>query len=243
MPMGSTIVTAAVLERQVDGSAWLACPAGGLPRPGQYLHAWSPADPYAPLPAAVFPGGLTWTAAPEEAAAQASAEVYLRSAPPVPESWEIGTLLRLRGPLGRGFDLPAGVRSLALVSLLARPDRLLPLVQPVLEAGGGVALFSDGELPQLPLAVEAYPLEAIAELRSWPDYFVFDIPHERLAGLRDLLELAAHERLPAPAQALVDMPLPCGGLGGCGACTVTGRHSSFLACDDGPVFDLERLDW
>jgi hypothetical protein len=237
------MATGTVLEVQADGSIWLACPGASLPSPGQYLHAWSPADPAAPIPAALFAGGLVWKAAPEEAAEQAAGEVYLRCAPPVPINWGIGSLLKLFGPLGRGFDLPGRVHSLALVSVQGGAERLLPLIPPVLDEGGGVALFSDETLPQLPLAVEAYPLAAIAELRNWPDFFVFELPFERLPELRDLLELPAHERLPAPAQALVDLPMPCGGLADCGACTVSGRFSGFLACKDGPVFDLERLEW
>lgn len=242
MPIGDEIINATVVEMQVNGALWLAYPSTRIPQPGQYLYSWSPADSSAPLPAVLFPGGLEWLADPQPEE-QAGGQIYLHCAPGAPQSWGIGTPLKLRGPLGRGFDLPGKVQNLALVSLGGSAERLLPLIPPVLDRNGAVALFSDQALPQLPMAVEAYPLGAIAELLDWPNYFVLEMPVERLAGLRDLLELAAHERLPAPAQALVDLPMPCGSLGDCGACTVYGRYSSFLACEDGPVFDLERLDW
>ena len=230
-----------VLEVQLDGAAWVACPSGIFPQPGQYLAAWTPADSLHPLPYLLFPGGLTWLAEQEQKPLDRPGRT-LRFATPLP-AWEAGTILQLRGPLGQGFHMPKDVRRLLLVALGTHTERLLPLMQPVLEGGGGVALFTDASLPQLPLSVEAYPLESLPEFRGWPDYIALDLPVEKLSGLRKHFGLGAHAVLGIPAQALVTLPMPCTAIGDCGACTVEGRFSNYLACKDGPVFDLGRLAW
>jgi hypothetical protein len=48
--------------------------------------------------------------------------------------------------------------------------------------------------------------------------------------------------MPCPAQALVLMPMPCGALGSCGVCALTdSKGQIMLACEDGPVFEWDRL--
>jgi NAD(P)H-flavin reductase len=37
--------------------------------------------------------------------------------------------------------------------------------------------------------------------------------------------------------------MPCSGLADCGVCAVPARRGYKLACKDGPVFDLDELDW
>jgi len=71
--------------------AQISCPADMVPSPGQYLLAGI-ASPSDPLPVPLFsteskPGG------------------FIASAP-IPDFWTPGTIITLRGPLGRGFDLP-----------------------------------------------------------------------------------------------------------------------------------------
>ncbi|MFN2197591.1 MAG: hypothetical protein ACK2UW_15845 [Anaerolineales bacterium] len=239
---GTTTSRGTVVEVQVDGSIWMACSPGSVPAPGQYLQAWAPGDAQTPLPATLFPGGMNWSS-DIDPSGRPMAETLVRFVPPRPVEWGIGTVVHLRGPLGLGFHLPQSVRQVALIALGDSIKRLLPLINPVLAEEGAVAVFTDAPLPQLPLAVEAYPLQAAAELLQWPGYAAFDIPWEKLPGLRSTLGLEPHASLACPAEALITLPMPCAGIAGCGACTIAGRHSNFLACEDGPVFDLSRLAW
>jgi hypothetical protein len=234
--------TGEIIEIGLGGVAWLALAESALPRPGQYLHAWSPLDLGAPLAECLYPGGLPPTMATSEPQAGESLAIF-QVAPPVPPHWGVGTLLILRGPLGQSFTLPSRVRRLALVALDGMVDRLLPLVGALDLEETAVALFADGDLPLLPLAIEAYPLAALPENIAWPDFMAFDLSPDSLPGLRRSLGLDPGAVLPCPAQALVVLPMPCAGIGDCGACAVQGRHSTFLACKDGPVFDLNRLDY
>jgi hypothetical protein len=235
--------TGNIVEIQSDGGVWISCLEKYIPSPGQYLAAWNPAEPYDPLPTVLFPGGKTWRSEHYADGQNKDVMVQVRFAPPFPSHWQIGSKLRLFGPLGQGFRPPKQVRRLGLVCLSSDVNRLLPLVQPALDEEAAVALFSDAPLPQLPLAVEAYPLSAVVEFLEWPDYLAFDLPVNRLPELRQVLGLAADRRLTVPAQVLVTLPMPCVGMGDCGACAVEGRHSNFLTCKDGPVFDLERLNY
>lgn len=219
------------LDRDGNPAAWIDCPRRAIPSPGRYLLA---ADGAAVLAEPLF-------------AAQVSPAGFL-AAPPVPARWHPGAPLSLIGPLGRGFRVPADARRLAVAALGDTVARVLPLIAQALSAGLEVALFSDAPLPDLPSALEAQPLDALAESASWVDFLALDLPLVILPELRAILGPLSVRGWPSPAQALVHSPMPCGGIGECGVCAVPGRarsgHSSWqLACRDGPVFDLEDLDW
>ncbi len=208
-------------------SARIACPAGAVPAPGQYLLTRHPAEVDAALALPLFLDEI-------------SGGGFL-AAPPVPETWSPGIALLLRGPLGRGFRLPAGVKRLALAALGETAARLMPLARQVLSAGGDVTLFADFPILAIPSALEFYPLAALPEALSWADFLAVDLPLSDLSHLHDRLGLLPGTPLPCPGQALVLSPMPCGGLASCGACALPVRRGWKLACEDGPVFELVGL--
>jgi hypothetical protein len=209
----------------------IACPL--RPAPGQYLLA-QPLEGGAALPTVLFSSGE----APDGFAA----------APPLPYSWRPGTELLLRGPLGKGFSLPEGVRRVCLLALDAAPSRLLPLAYLAFERRAEAALLCDPRTidlaaHQLPVCLEIDPLDALPSLLSWADFLAVDLPAAHLPQLRQRLGLKPGERLPCAVQVLVATSMPCGGAADCGVCAVKGRRGWLLACKDGPVFDLNDLDW
>lgn len=218
------------LDEQGLRGAWIECPPGKAPEAGQYLLAWDPADRAAPLAAALFPAQI------ERDAFQAAA--------PVPPGWQPGTRLALRGPLGKGFSVPAQARRVVLAALGESASRLLALVPALLARETALALFTDCPLPALPPAVEIYPLAGLPEALAWADFLALDLPVSKLDGLRRVLRLEPGTPVPCPAHALVLASMPCGGVAECGACAVPRRGSGWrLACQEGPVFDLHTLSW
>ena len=213
----------------IEPAAWIDCPSEAIPAPGRYSAAWSVADSSAPLSTPLF-------------AAQIAQDGFL-AAPPIPSSWEPGAKLELRGPLGRGFTLPASARRLALAALAETSARLLPLIPMALQSDLAVALFSDFPIPDIPSAVEIYPVQDLPEALAWADLLLLDAPVSELERLRVKLHLKPEDWLPCPAQALVLTAMPCSGIAECGACFVPGRHRWKQACQDGPVFDLNELSW
>lgn len=203
------------------------------------MLAWAVRDGSAALATPLFCGG--WTAAQDEPANDGT--VCWQAAGPLPAGWGLGTELALRGPFGKGFQLPVGVRRVVAVALTRTPDRLLPLVRQALTQGAAVALFTDMPSGTLPEAVEIYPTGALHDYADWPDYLALDIPAEMLGSLRKVLGLRVDEALSCMAEALVEIAMPCGGLGECGVCAIPGRRSYRLACVNGPVIDLRRLSW
>lgn len=221
-------VSEIIWQPQAGRSARIACPTAAVPTPGRYVLAWSPEDVDAPLAAPLF----TALTLPDGFIA----------ASPIPLAWEPGTTLTLRGPLGRGFEPPSGLRRLALAALGPSLACLGPLMETALEQGGEVALFTDAPLPALPPAVEANPLAALPDALTWADFLALEIPLERLDGLPAHLGLDPAARdLPCLAQALVLTAMPCAGIGACGACSLETRHGWKLACEDGPVFPMADL--
>lgn len=215
----------------VDGlqAAWIACPPTSLPVPGQYLSAWSAEEPLAPLATTLFAGEIL-------------ADRFL-ALPPLPPTWQPGTNLALRGPLGHGFDPPETSRRIALAALGQSCRRLIPLAIHMLERGSAVALFTDAWLPPLPAALEANPLNHLAEAIAWADFLALEVDSTTLPRLRNILGLQPTERLPILAQALYLVDMPCAGLSACGACWTPARRGLLHACSDGPVFNLDDLEW
>ncbi len=162
---------------------------------------------------------------------------------PLPGMWQPGLALRLLGPLGRGFNLPVPLRRLALAVIDDSPSRLLYLARQANRQGAEVALFADPPLPVLPSWLEASPLASLPEALAWADFLALDLPLEFLPRLRQLLELPGQSGCPCQTQALLRLPMPCGAVAECGACAVPVRHGWQLACKDGPVFDLNDLEW
>lgn len=214
------------MRMEADGAlaAAIACPPRAVPAPGQYLQVAADGDV---LGAALFFAG--------------ERKGGFLAAPPLPAGWAPGTPLALRGPLGRGFHLPENLGRLALGAAGESPSKLLPLATAALARRAAVTLYCDLPLPDLPAALEAYPLEALPEALAWADFLAIDLPLAGLPGLGERLGLAPGSLPACPGQVLVHAPMPCAGLAECGACAVQTRRGWKLGCVDGPVFDLQDV--
>src|SRR5689334_14971114 len=112
MHTGKGQVLELILE---DGfrQARIDCPSNLIPAPGQYLLAGDGSD--SPLPVPLFHTD--------------SAPQGFIAAAPIPESWNPGQELQLRGPFGRGFTLPISAHKVGLVAWDVSSARLRGLVQ------------------------------------------------------------------------------------------------------------------
>lgn len=211
----------------VDGlhAARINCPLSFAPAPGQYLLARQ-AQSDAPLSAVVY-------------CAERVDDGFV-SAPGLPDAWQRGNRLHLRGPLGHGFTVPKSARRVALIAWDDGPRRLLALLETVARQEASVTLVCQNPPEELPLQVEVLPLKALGEVLRWADYAAFDAARESLPALKDRLQRGL--LVAGGAQVLVRTPMPCGGLARCGVCTCRARAGSLLACEDGPVFDASLLD-
>jgi dihydroorotate dehydrogenase electron transfer subunit len=237
MPILEARLTTVRMEEA--GGVYLAldCPSEARPAPGQYLLAVAQGEGSpSPLGQALFPGG--W---PGLHRSDPHAVLTFSAEQP---GWLPGTRLSLRGPLGTGFQLPAGTRRLALAALGPGTPRLLPLATQALESGLEVALFSSARLPPgLPAELEIFPLSSVPQALMWADHMALDLALSDLPVLRRTLGLGPAERFRGTAQVLVETPMPCGGMADCGVCAVPGRKGWRMACLEGPVFDLEQVEW
>lgn len=207
----------------------IACAPEYIPEPGQYIKASFVGDGDSPLGITLFASGYS--------------EYGFVCRPPASENWQPGAALNLSGPYGHGFNLPAHHSRLALVSLSARFDNLIPLADRALKLSYAVTLFGSQSIPQLSIEIEAYPLEALPEMLSWADLLAIEAPRLMLNRVRPFLGLDDKARLPVPAQILIETAMPCAGIGDCGACAIPLRHGWVTACRDGPVFNLEDLEY
>jgi hypothetical protein len=219
-----------VFEIHLDSSFGIHCPPELIPSPGQYSFAHAPASA-SPLAVPVFFSD--------------SAPDGFRSAP-LDVDWMPGTKLNLRGPLGRGFTIPAFARKVALAALDESAARLRGLILPALNQGAEVVLVSDSVLDGLPESVEVQPLQALTEIYQWADYAAFDVARENLNQLKEKLGRLTQAKTPREAavskgQVLIRAPMPCGALAECGVCALTVHHEWKMICKDGPVFEMGEL--
>jgi len=228
------VVTASVLEIQQSApgnfQAVISLPSGKKAKPGQYFQAHRIKDEQAVLPITLYPGGMT---------NKSDSNIFTTS-PSIPPNWQPGDELLLRGPLGKGFQLPRQTSRFALAALDVSCTHLLPLASQVLGTGGEVALFTNHSTPHLPAQVEISPLAGLENALLWANFLAVCGTPEQVAKLKT--ELYPKQQMPCPAQALILIPMPCGGLGACGVCALHDhKGQTLLACEDGPVFDLEKL--
>ena len=199
--------------------ARIACAANLIPSPGQYLLAGTASD--SPLPDPI---------------------PYTDSAPdgflagPAPDHWTPGLEISLRGPLGRGFVLPASARKIALIPFHNHPERLYPLIRPALKQGAAVVLVNSTSHDHLSDDVEVQPLSALDEVLSWADWIAMDMAREEVPGLRDLLGRQKQSPGLRDAEVLIRTSVPCGGIAECGVCGLVTKSGWKMACREGPVF-------
>jgi NAD(P)H-flavin reductase len=207
----------------------VSCPDYSIPNAGQYLMACDLDDTQAVLGVPLY-------------LVEKNKQGFW-AAPVVPQNWQPGTNLDLVGPLGHGFDLPRSIQRLALVAAGDTIARLLPLVNHAAKSDISVTLFTDLHHHRLPSVLEVNPLYSLKTALDWPDFIALDIPLEAIDKIRAIVDLPYNSRLPCPAQALVTTIMPCAGVAQCGVCTVRARRGWKLTCLDGPVFDLDKLEW
>jgi len=208
-----------------DRHARISCPPNLVPAPGQYLLASDGSDSSLPVP-------LFYT--------DSTPQGFIAAAP-VPDTWEPGTKLHLRGPLGRGFTLPLSARKVGIVAFEAAASRLKGLIQPSLKQGAAVVLVCASAPDDLPAAVEVQPLSALGDIVEWADYIAFDVARENIPQLRDSLRKQNQLSTGMRLQVFIRTAVPCGGLAECGVCAVVLKSGWKLACKDGPVFDGREL--
>lgn len=157
---------------------------------------------------------------------------------PVGARWRPGEALDLLGPIGRAFSPPEKARRWLLLALDTPISPLSPLIHLGLASGVDVALAGGAAHPDLPADVEVLP--SAGEALSWAEYLAACTPRYALPRL--LREVAPPRSAPLgwPAEALLLADMPCG-FGSCGACGVPTKEGWSLACQAGPVFDVERL--
>ncbi len=163
----------------LDGSARIECPPELIPAPGQYLLAHAPASD-SPTADPVF-------------FSHSSPNGFIAAAP-VPNSWQPGASLNLRGPLGHGFAIPTASRKIALIAFDDSPARLLGVIPLALKQGAEIVLLCDSAVNDLPEVVEVQPLQAMQEILHWADFAVMDVARENLNQLKEKLGVRGRQR-------------------------------------------------
>ncbi len=228
MQVGEGTIHGVELDVSGQRCAYIACPPDLIPAPGQFVLAHKVMDDMQMLFSPLFPQRRT-------------SNGFL-SAPFVPENWQPGTSLVVRGPLGSGFNLPGEIRNLALIAVGSTPARLLAIQELIPQGDVAMALFSDIKLHSLPIEIEVHPLAAFSEFYLWADMVLVDIPARMLPVLRDLIGVRAPSELIPETQVLLTTDMPCGAIADCGVCAVKTRIGWELVCKDGPVFNIMDLE-
>jgi len=209
-----------------ENAALLALDHKLNPQPGQYLMLKTESEI---LPVTVFPLNIQGE--------------RLGVLPASPVKWILGLEVTLRGPYGKGFNLPVVKSRVGLCAFNGTPIAcLLPLIEKALSEGHEVTLVTDHHLADLPSAIEVLPVSQLKEMIAWADYLA---GVTTITGLPELLAITSGSRkIPnrkQPDEILIFSETPCAGIAACGVCSVPTRTGWKHACKDGPVFKLTDL--
>ena len=179
-----------------------------------------------------------------------------------------GTTVNMLGPLGQGFRLGDATRLLLIAEAASLPP-LLPLLEAAPSVALVIEALTRAQLPSpdyFPPTVELTlvtrdgsagylgPLESqdpapahlervmprLIELIAWAECACFACSNDRYPALAAIVRAARIQPTADFAQALVQVPMPCG-VGACEVCRINTRTGEKHACIDGPVFDMMSL--
>jgi hypothetical protein len=205
----------------------LDIPKTYLPKAGQYYQAFAPELSEAAA-LALFPCGMM------------PGETLLHG--DIPLTWGAGTNLQLRGPLGKGFNIPASAGRVVLAAWQTPAVSLRPLIGAALAQGAAVVVYGSDTSPDLPADVEANPLDQLPEALDWASYLAVETQRQDLPALAEMLAVKPGHIGKCNIEVHVRTPLVCGGVASCGVCAVPLHKGGYgLACKDGPVFRWEEL--
>lgn len=251
---------ATLVEKVTIAPAWwrftLTAPELPPPLPGQFLLARCADRYHCYLRRPVYPAPLI----------QNHFSLLLRPDPDPGLAWlsarQLGDTLDIIGPLGNGFPLPKGVRHLLLVSDTPDIGPLLGQMERALAAGLAVTLALGASRASRLYPVAALPpvvefqaatldgslgyrgpvADLLPDLLRWAD---LACAIGSLAFYRTLRQQMEQVRLQAETDFLYGLNAAPGlacGVGVCLSCQVNTETGSRLACVDGPVFDLAKLN-
>ena len=216
--------------QQVNGETCLRLELRGLPqlRPGQYIQISEDAED------ALLPRSLMLCRIDEESS------LFCGEMNP---AWRPGDRLRLRGPLGNGFQLPTAARRVVLAAQAGTSlNPLLALADQALAAGAEVVVLSDQPLADLPAEIEVLPMEEMSAALKWADFCGFVCAYDDLPVFTRLM-IDSDSEHPKEMQVLVVTDMICAEGAACGVCALPTRKGWRLACKDGPVFNYNDLDF
>jgi len=169
-----------------------------------------------------------------------------------------GDIVRLVGPLGRGFEPRPRVEHMLLVAHAKQVAGLTWLAEVLVQQGREVTMVvggaTEGDIyppAALPAEVELSVVtedgslgatgtivQEFERLLPWCDQAFVSAPD---ATLRDLYAVVRDRGTNKPMQALVRPPMACG-TGVCEGCVLFPQRGGVrLVCTDGPVFELRDL--
>jgi hypothetical protein len=153
-----------------------------------------------------------------------------------------------RGPLGQGYSLPVMLKRLALIGFDDHPGRLMALVNIARNLNVDIVMagdfISDPVIARdIPANVELTKLENLDDLFSWADFIAVDVPSYRIQELNEILQSTSVKSPRGDMQVLIYTSMPCAAIAECGICAIKTVKGYKLACQDGPVFNLNDINF
>ncbi len=202
--------------------------------PGQYLAVSSRTEEDNQIPLSLF--------------IESSTKNEISIGSPAPRNWYPGHEITFRGPLGQGFSPPLILKRLALVGFDDNPNRLMALVNHTFNQNVDIVMAGDFIsnpviARDIPAHVELSKLDHLDDLFSWADFIAIDVPLFRIQDLNKILRTTTAKSPRGDMQVLIYTSMPCATIAECGICAVKTIRGYKLACQDGPVFNLNDISF
>ena len=174
---------------------------------------------------------------------------------------KIGASLDVLGLLGNGFSINPSARNLLMVAGGVGAAPLVMLAEEAVAKGMNVTFLMGGatseallSASQLPESVEyvvatddgskghhGFVTDLAPNYVPWADQVFTCGPEVMFRSLRRALEPHRLHRKP-PIQVSMERSMACG-IGACLGCVVETKKGMSASCVDGPVYDLDIIDW
>ncbi|MFN0148849.1 MAG: dihydroorotate dehydrogenase electron transfer subunit [Dehalococcoidia bacterium] len=166
----------------------------------------------------------------------------------------VGDLVRMYGPLGKGFRLPEAAGNLLLVGGGVGIAPMVDTAERAVRAGHQVVAMMGGRDASHLLPASAWPREVeyvtvtedgsagpkgfvtqhLGQYQDWASRIYACGPNAMFQSLADVLRFNGRRQQP---EILMEENMPCG-WGMCYGCAVFTKHGVRLCCKDGPRFNL-----
>jgi hypothetical protein len=160
---------------------------------------------------------------------------------PEESSWDIGSVLNIRGPIGDGFVDINLFQNILLINFESSHHTLNALMEIGIMNKKNIAYFSEKKEFQIPPTVELVAPNLLSETIHWADFIGIEIHRENLSKYHEFFQQIEKQR--THCELMVFCPILCSGKSDCMICSLKTKKGWIKTCQQGQIINLNQLEF